>query len=168
MKRDRMGDRMEELQLPEGFCMLIRRLRRGGIILHSFYFFFCGCAGGAFIAGMGFHGWIPWAIVAFIMSLVCRLTALLPVGRKYISAWKVAENPQIVYWAHSLDGQGRAVDESVTESKNIRLHLKDGTQLAIEAVRGTGISQEQLREVISWLRQRNASIRWGNYDKPCF
>jgi len=164
MKRDRM----EELQLPEGFCKLIRRLRRGGIIFHSLYLVFCGCAGGAIFAGLFFHGWIPWAIAAFIMGLVCRLTVLLSVGRKYISAWKVAENPQIVYWAHSLDGQGRAVGKPVTESKNIRLHLKDGTQLEVEAVRGTGTSQEQLREIISWLRQRNPSIRWGDYDKPSF
>jgi hypothetical protein len=65
-----------------------------------------------------------------------------------------------------LDGQGRAIDKTVTESKNIRLHLKDGTQLAVEAVRGTGTSQEQLLEIISWLQQQNPSIRWGNYDKP--
>lgn len=155
---------MEELQLPEGFCKLIRRLRRGGIIFQSLYFIFLGCA----CATLIFHWGISWAITAFIMSLVCRLTVLLSVGRQYISAWKVAENPQIVYWAHSLDGQGRAIDTLVTESKNIRLHLKDGTQLAVEAVRGTGISQEQLREIISWLQQRNPSIRWGNYDKPCF
>ena len=160
MKRDRM----EELQLPEGFCKLIRRLRRGGIIFHSLFLVFLGCACGALI----FHWGFSWVIAAFIMSLVCRLTVLLSVGRKYISAWKVAENPQIVYWAHSLDGQGRAIDKHVKESKNIRLHLKDGTQLEVEAVRGTGTSQEQLREIISWLRQRNPSIRWGDYDKPCF
>ena len=158
MKRDRM----EELQLPEGFCKLIRRLRRGGIIFHSLSLVFLGCACAALI----FHWGISWAIAAFIMSLVCRLTVLLSVGRQYISAWKVAENPHIVYWAHSLDGQGRAIDKTVTESKNIRLHLKDGTQLAVEAVRGTGTSQEQLLEIISWLQQQNPSIRWGNYDKP--
>jgi hypothetical protein len=160
MKRDTM----EELQLPEGFCKLIRRLRRGGIIFNSLYYVFLGCACAALI----FHWGISWAITAFILGLVCRLTFLLSVGRRYISAWKVAENPQIVYWAHSLDGQGRAIVEPVAESKNIRLHLKDGTQLAVEAVRGTGTSHEQLREIISWLRQCNPSIRWGDYDNPCF
>ena len=159
MKRDRM----EELQLPEGFRKLIRRLWRGGVIFHSSSLVFLGCACGALI----FHWGISWAIAAFIMGLVCRLSVVLSVGRKYISAWKVAENPQIIYWAHSLDGQGRAIDKPVTESKNIRLHLKDGTQLEVAAVRGTGTSQEQLREIISWLRQRNPSIRWGNFDKPC-
>jgi hypothetical protein len=160
MKRDRL----EEMELPEGFRKLIRRLRRGGIIFHSSSLVFFGCACGALI----FHWGMSWAIAAFIMSLVCRLTILLSVGRKYISAWKVAETPQIVYWAHSLDGQGRAIGKSVNESKNIRLHLKDGTQLEVEAVRGAGTSQEQLREIVSWLRQRNPSIRWGDYDKPCF
>jgi len=149
---------MEELQLPEGFCKLIRRLRRGGIVFHSLFLVFLGCGCAAVI----FHWGISWVITAFNVSLVCRLTVLLSVGRKYISAWKVAENPQIVYWAHSLDGQGRAIDTPVSESKNIILHLKDGTPLEVEAVRGTGTSQEQLREIISWLRQRNPSIRWGN------
>jgi hypothetical protein len=71
---------------------------------------------------------------------------LLHVGRRYISAWKVAENPQIVYWGHSINQQGQATDLVVTESNKLKLHLKDGTQLNVEAVRGTGISQEQLRK----------------------
>ena len=157
-------NRMEELQLPEGFRKLIRRLRRGGIIFHSLFLIFFGCTCSALI----FHWGISWAIAAFIMSLVCRLTVVLSVGRKYISAWKAAENPEVIYWAHSLDGQGRAVDQPVSDSNNIRLHLKDGTQFELESVRGTGTSSEQLQEVISWLRQRNPSIRWGNYDKPSF
>jgi hypothetical protein len=157
-------DKMEELQLPAGFRKLLKRLRRGGIIFHSIHLILIGCA----CASLIFHWGISWAITAFILSLVCRLTVLLSIGRKYISAWKAAENPQIVYWAHSLHGQGRATDKIVTESKNVRLHLKDGTQFEVEAVRGTGTSQEQLQEVISWFRQRNPSIRWGDYDKPCF
>jgi hypothetical protein len=153
---------MEELQLPEGFCKLLRRFRRGGILFHSLYLILLGCAGGALVCHLG----ISWAIAAFILCLVCRLTVLLSIGRKYISACNVAENPQIVYWGHSMDRQGRAIDTPVTESKNILLHLKDGTQVEVEAVRGTGVSQTQLREIIFWLRQRNPSIRWGDYDKP--
>ena len=166
MKRDRM----EELQLPAGFRKLLKRLRRGGIFLHSFYLIFCGCAGGALLGATILHAWGFWVLAAFffILGLVCRLTVLLSIGRKYISAWKAAENPQTVYWSHSLDGQGRTTDKIVTESKNVRFHLKDGTQFEVEAVRGTRTSQEELCEVISWFRQRNPSIRWGDYDKPCF
>jgi hypothetical protein len=163
-------DKMEELQLPAGFRKLLKRLRRGGIIFHCLYLGFCGLAGGAFFAGTILHAWGFWvlAVFLFVLSLVCRLTVLLSAGRKYISALKAAENPQIVYWAHSLDGQGRATDKIVTESRNVRFHLKDGTLFEVEAVRGTGTSQEELREVISWFRQHNPSIRWGDYDKPCF
>jgi hypothetical protein len=163
-------DKMKELQLPEGFRKLLKRLRRGGIIFYSLYLVFCGLAGGAFFAGIILHAWGFWvlAIFLFFLSLACRLTVLVSIGRKHISAWKAAENPQIIYWAHSLDGQGRATDKIVTESRNVRFHLKDGTQFEVEAVLGTGTSQEELREVISWFRQRNSSIRWGNYDKPCF
>ena len=158
MKRNRM----EELQLPEGFRKLLRRLRRGGMIFHSLFLVFAGCSG----AALSFHWGISWAVAAFIMGLVCHLTVLLSIGQKYISAWKVAESPQIVYWAHSIDGQGRAIDTPVTESKNIRLHLKDGTELAVEAVRGTGTTQAELQDVISWLNQKNPTMRWGNYDNP--
>ena len=156
-------NRMEELQLPERYRKLIRRLRRGGIIFFSLSLVFGACA----CAALVFHWGISWAISAFIMSLVCRLTLVLSVGRKYVSAWKVAENPEIVYWAHSLDGQGRAIDKPLSESKNVRLHLKDGTQLEVEAVRGTGTTQDQLREVISWLSRCSPSTRLGNYDQPC-
>lgn len=156
-------DRMKELELPEGFRKLLRRLRRGGIIFHLSSLVFIGCA----CASLLFHWGISWAIAAFILSLVCRLTVLLSIGQKYISAWKAAENPHIIYWAHSLDRQGRATDKIVTESKNVRFHLKDGTQFEVEAVRGTGTSQEELCEVISWFRQRHSSIRWGSYDQTC-
>ncbi len=157
MKRNKM----KELQLPEGFRKLIRRLRRGGIIFYSLSLVFLGCA----CASLILHWGIPWAITAFIMSMVCRLTAALSIGRRYLSAWKAAENPQIIYWVHSTDRQGRAIDTPVTESKTLRLHLKDGTQLDVETVAGTGISQADLQDIISWLSQRNSSMRWGNYDK---
>ena len=157
-------DRMEKLQLPEGFRKLIRLLRRGVIISQSLYYVFLGCAVGALI----FHAGTAWAIAAFIMSFICRLNVVLHVGRRYISALKIAENPEIVYWGHSINRQGQAIDTLVVESKNIKLHLKDGRQLDVDAVTGTGISQEQLREIISWLRRHNPSIRWGDYDKPCF
>lgn len=148
--------------LPEGLYKLIRRLRRGGIFFQSLNRIFLGCGFGALI----FHWGITLFILCFVMGLVCRLTARLHIGRRYISARKVAENPQIIYWGHDTDQQGLATDWAVTQSKTITLHLKDGSQLAIEAVRGAGITQEQLREVISWLRQKNPSIGWGNYDKP--
>jgi hypothetical protein len=159
MKRDRL----EDMQLPEGFRILIRHLRRGVVIFKSLKLVFLGCAVGVFI----FHGGIAWVITSFILGLVCELTALLHVGRRYISAWKVAENPQIVFWGHSVDRQGQATDKPVIDSKNLKLHLRDGTQLEVEAVSGTGMSQEQLRDIILWLRQRNPSMRWGDYDKPC-
>jgi hypothetical protein len=162
MKRDRLA----EMQLPEGFCLLISRLQRGVMIFRSLYLVFAGCAGAAFFAGCFYHAWIPWAVVAFIMGLACRLAVLLHVAPRYRSARKIVENPQIVYWGHSIDGRGQFTDTTVIESNKIKLHLKDGGQLAVEAVRGTGTSQKQLREVISWLHQRNPSMRWGNYDHP--
>ena len=155
-------DKLEELQLPEGFRKLIRRLRRGGIIFHTLSLLFLTGACSVLI----FHWGISWAITAFILCLVCRLTVLLSIGRKYISAWKVAEDPKIVYWVHSTDGQGRANDQPVSESRTVRLHLKDGTQLEVEAVTGTGISQTQLQDALSWLRHKNQALRWGDYDKP--
>jgi hypothetical protein len=155
---------IDELQLPIGLNKLIRRLRRGGIIFHSLSLLFLGCGCAALIFRWG----IAWFLFAFVMSLICRLTFLLHIGRRYVSARKIVENPQIVYWGHAINGQGQAMDLVVTEARTIRLHLKDGTHLSVETVRGTGTSLEQLREVISWLRQKNPEIRWGNYDKPCF
>src|ERR1700728_1605910 len=124
MKRNRM----EDLQLPEGFRKLIRRLRRGVIIFHSLSLFFVACFGVAIIFRE-----ISWAITAFLLSLACRLTFILHVGPRYISAWKVAENPQIVYWGHAAGYQGQAADLNVEESNKLNLHLKDGKQLEVEA-----------------------------------
>jgi len=153
-------DKMEELKLPEGFRKLFQRLRRGQIIFYSLSIIFLACTCAALI----FHWGISWVITAFIMTLVCRLTLILSIGPRYIAACKVAENPQIVYWAHYINGRGQAVQEAVLDSKSIRLHLKDGTQFAVDAVRGTGTSPEQLQEVVSWLHQRNPEMRWGDYD----
>jgi hypothetical protein len=155
-------NRMEELQLPEGLRKLLRRLRRGGIIFHSLHLVFAGCAGGALF----FHGGIPWAVTAFVLSVACKLTAALHIGRRYICAWKVAENPQIVYWAHSADGHEQAIDRLVTESLSITLHLNDGTQLDVSAVRGTGTSQAELQDIVSWLMKKNPSMRWGVFNNP--
>jgi len=156
--------RMEELQLPEGFRILICHLRRGVIICQFLSYVFIGCAAGTLV----FHGGISWAITAFIMSLVCRLNVVLHVGRRYISAWKAAENPQIVYWVHSINPkrQGQITNISVTESKNLKLHLKDGMHLEIDS--GRGISQAHLRDIIFWLRERNPSVRCGDYDNTIF
>jgi hypothetical protein len=158
----------EETSLPEAFRMLIQRLRRGASLFHYLYLIFAGCAGGAIFASTISHGWLPWAVVAFIMSLVCRLTVLLHVGKRYISARKIAQAPQIVYWGHSINERGEFSDTAVTASNKIRLHLKDGADLSVEAVGGTGTSQAQLQEFILWLRQKNPSMRWGNYDQPAF
>jgi hypothetical protein len=76
------------------------------------------------------------------------------------------EDPQIVYWGHSIDGQGQFTEAPVAASNKIKLHLKNGGHLDVAAVRGTGTSQAQLREVISWLRQKNPAMRWGNYEQP--
>ncbi|HEY1661095.1 MAG TPA: hypothetical protein VGI03_01635 [Verrucomicrobiae bacterium] len=157
-----MNQAMADDHFPEGLCILIRRLRRGGVFFHSLYLVFLGCGCGALM----FHWGIPWFILCFILGLICRLTVLLHVGRRYISARKVTENPGIVYWGYATDRQGCATDRAVTEANTIKLQLKDGSHLAVEAVRGAGITREQLREVIAWLRQKNPSIRWGNYDKP--
>jgi hypothetical protein len=156
MKRDRMA----ELQVPEGFRLFIRHLRRGVIICKFLFFAFSGCAGIALM----FHGGIPWSISAFIMGLACGVNILLHVGRRYISALKVAEHPEIVYWVHSINPkrQGQITDMSVTESKNLKLHLKDGMHLEIDAVHG--ISQAHLRDISFWLRERNPSMRCGYYD----
>ena len=160
-------DVLEKTQLPDGFYLLIRRLQRGVVIFRTLYLLFAGSTGVALILGLLFHGWIPWALVAFMASLSCRLAVLLHVGPRYVSARKVLKNPQIVYWGHSIDGRGQFTDTTVVESPRLKLHLKNGAQLQIEVVRGTGTSQEQLREVVLWLRNHNPSIRWGDYDNPC-
>jgi hypothetical protein len=153
----------KESNLPTGFRKLLGRLERGTLIWHAFSFIFWGTAS-VFIIGLSFPGRIPWAVTAFILGIVCRVTALLHVWPRYISASKVAENPQIVYWGHSTDPKGLALDGNATDSNALKLHLKDGTQLEVETARGTGVSQTQLGEIISWLRSRNPSMRWGRYD----
>jgi hypothetical protein len=153
---------MEELQLPEGFRKSLRRLRRGGIIFQSLSLLF--------LVSVGLAAWFDavagWWIAAGLMALICRLTVVLSIGPRYISTYKAATDPSLVYWVHGLGPGREPADASAPEPTTIRLHLKDGSQVDIETARGTGTTPEQLQEIVTWLRQRNAAIRFGKYDQP--
>ena len=138
MKRDRM----EELQLPEGFRKEIRDLRRGVFLFYSMSLIFVACSVVLFFVGLVLHVWIPLAISVFFISVGCRVI-LISAGQRHTSAWKIAENPQIVYWGHST----YQTDKPLNESIHLKLHLRDGTELEMAAtgIAGIGTTKEQLQ-----------------------
>jgi len=68
----------------------------------------------------------------------------------------VANNPQMVYWAHAeLSFPPSALEKNCTR---LLLHLRNGERLTVV------LNASKMREFIGSLRAENPRIRWGSFD----
>jgi hypothetical protein len=100
---------------------------------------------------------VPWLITAWLLA-TCLLLAYRHVRIRHYIGRQVSNNPGLVYWAHTSSSQDPSPDVDVSNSTLIVLHLRNGTQLEV------GLPIDEMRTLITWLRIRNPSIRWGSYD----
>lgn len=112
-----------------------------------------GLAGGCVIIPNGY----PW-IVSFFLLMILFVLARHHVGTRYNTALTVAEDPLLVYWAHSDDPDQDITVEKIQDCKFITLHLRNGTKLEVD------IPQQTMPDLIAWLRKKNPSIKLGAYD----
>lgn len=134
--------------------MLTRNIRRGLIIfsiLKLISIIFCGFA-------LVTDGLRPWAAVSFMASIIFLL-GFIHVQKRGIAAWKVSQDPQIVYWAHPSTAHEPLSSNSILECRILTLHLRDATQLEVN------LPLEQMHSFIAWLKEHNSTIRWGSYDQ---
>lgn len=103
-----------------------------------------------------------WAILAFLVGGVFHVFGVFALERARV-AWRLAEEPRLVYWAHPTDPGGRMrYDGSrLTEScSHLVLHLRDGSEFSAT------LPPRLMRLFISWLIEKNPSVRLGAYDGP--
>jgi hypothetical protein len=136
----------------EIYRMLSRRARRGAIICSALWI----ASFAAIVWASVTAGGQPWVVAALLASILLYL-AFNHVRKGKFLAWSVSEKPQIVYWA-----QHNAVTErfspDVIDFKSVTLHLRTGQQLEVH------LGTAEMRDFITWLLDRNPSIRLGQYD----
>jgi len=138
---------------PEAYHRFKRRIRRGVVFFHMLWIVSVVFAGVTLVT----PGRRCWAVSGLLMGILSGLAAR-QVRERYISARKVSENPQVVYWAHPTRPFVRFSSEKVEECKLLTLHLKDGTQLEVD------LPPEDMGTFIAWLKESNPFIRWGPYE----
>ncbi len=103
----------------------------------------------------------PWAVTAFVVSILFYWS-WCHVRKRSITALRIAENPQLVYWAYPFNGPQPFASVDSRERSDVptcvQLHLRDGTDLDIR------LPKAQMQAVLSELLVRNASVRLGAYD----
>lgn len=142
------------MQSPEVFRLLTRKIHRGAIgsRILSIVSMICACV------AIPFPGGLPWAIAAFFVSLLFVVLWVHVRGRG-LEAFKVSENPKLVYWAHPTGSSDGLVSiEAVERCTLLTLHLRDGSHFQAR------LSRDEMDRFILWLKERNPSIRWGFYD----
>jgi hypothetical protein len=142
------------MQPNEVFRLINRRLRRG-VILFKFLQIVSIVGTGAALL---FPSWRPWAATAFLGAVLFGV-AWIHVRGMYHSAWKLCNEPQIVYWAYSVDKRGHISEGPTATSTRLVLHLRDGTKCEI------GLSASEMEKFVTWLKESNPSVRWGDFDK---
>jgi len=104
-----------------------------------------------------------WAITAFLTSSLLTVSWVL-IRQKCINAWKVSNNPQIVYWAHSSEFSRilsrRLAFYGMRDYKILTLHLRDGHQSEFH------LPPNDVRKFTAWLSERNPSVKWDAYYNP--
>lgn len=143
------------MQPSEVFRLLTCGIRRGLIMFSILWLVSIGCTGSALLVS-SLH---PWAVAGFLAAILLGL-AWIHVRGRYLAAWKVSENPQLVYWAHSRELPRRVARYGMRDYKVLMLHLRDGHQYEFN------LSPDDLHKFTNWLSERNPSVRWGAYDKP--
>jgi hypothetical protein len=140
------------LQIPDSLQTFLRRLHRGALILRILWLFLMALAVLALILSA-----FLWAALAFLLVMACVLLGI-HVSRRYLVAWKVATNPQWVYWAHATPGFDRSLDAPLSDCSHLTLHLRDGSFLQID------LPPISINELVAWLTEHNPSVRCGRYD----
>ena len=143
------------MQSSEVYYLLVRRIRRGLVIFTILWFasVIVTC-----ILALIVPGGRPWAVTAFLASIYIYL-GRDHVGKRHISALRVSEYPQVVYWAHPTSGHQAFSNDAMHDCTLIMLHLRDGTEFEVR------LPPEQMRAFIAWLVERNPSVRLGAYDE---
>ena len=141
------------MQSSQVYRLLVRRIRRG-LIIFSILWLVSSASGGLALICPGGR---PWAVAAFLAGILFYLGAD-HVRKRDASAWRVSENPQLVYWAHPMTPHQPLSDRAIHDCTLLMLHLRDGTEFEV------GLPVAEMRSFVTWLSERNPSVRWGVYD----
>ena len=147
------------MQPPEVFRLLTRQVPHRIIVFQLLSLVFMGCS----ILALFYWRSIPWAITAFLTSSLLTVSWVL-VRQKCINAWKVSNNPQVVYWAYSREFSRimsrRLAFYGMRDYKILTLHLRDGHQSEFH------LPPDDVRKFTGWLSERNPSVKWDDYYNP--
>ena len=138
------------MQPTEVFLLLTRQMPKRVI-----FFQFCSLAlmACSVTALFSWHS-LSWAIASFLASLLFIIGWVL-MRQKCNAAWKISNNPQMVYWAHSRALPPRIARYVMKDYRVLTLHLRDGVQLDVN------LPLHDLSKFSSWISERNPSVRWG-------
>jgi hypothetical protein len=141
------------MESPSGYLSFMRRVRRGAILFQVLWLAASGLSGWALVSPGRRYLAIPGLSAAVLFVLAGTL-----VRRRYSSALKVAQNPQLVYWAHPIDRTGHIASNSLDDCRDLSLHLRDGRQFEVD------LPSQDMRSFVAWLKEQNPSVRLGSYD----
>jgi hypothetical protein len=117
-----------------------------------------------FLISAGFGGWAltvpqyrPWGATGFLAAVLFGL-GRWHVRKRHVAAWKIADNPHLVYWAHAIDRQGYFSEADSRECPRLLLHTRDGAVLEVD------LPRPEMRAFTAWLTESNPTVRWGPYD----
>ncbi len=140
----------------EVFRLLTRQMPKRVIVFQLCSLAFMACS----IMALFYWRSLPWAIAAFLTSFLSTMSWVL-LRQKCINAWKVSNNPQIVYWANSREFSGalsrRLAFYGMRNYKILTLHLRDGHQSEFH------LPSDDVRKFTDWLSERNPSVKWDAY-----
>ena len=140
----------------EYFKIITRRAKRAGIL--SFILAFVACPA-AIIYGINPHALgCPWAIVGVMIGLSGSVIQSM-VKMKADVARLVVELPTLIYWAHPTEGRRSFSDVAIHDCTFLVLHLRDGQKFDVV------LQPPEMRAFISWLIERNPTIRLGRFDE---
>jgi hypothetical protein len=145
------------MQSTEVYRMLARRPRRGRAIFGTLALVLPVFAGISLVLGRG-----AWTLAAFLAGLLFAL-GFYHVTQREASARSIAENPQLVFWAHPtvIRPQNRWLF-AFARLRFLMLHLRDGRQFE------AGLPPDEMSAFISWLTEHNPDMRMGTYDNTEF
>ena len=144
------------MQPPEVFRLLTRQVPHRVIIFQILSLVFM------LYSIMALFTWhsFPWAIAALLTSFLFIMGWVL-MRQKCINAWKVSNNPQIVYWAYSREFSPalsrRLAFYGIRDYKILTLHLRDGYQCEFH------LPLDNVRKFTAWLSEQNPSVKWDAY-----
>lgn len=147
------------MQPPEVFRLLTRQMPKRVVVFQLCSLVFMTCS----IMALFYWRSFPWAITAFLTSFLFTMSWVL-LRQKCIAAWKISQNPQIVFWAHSREFSGalsrRLAFYGMRNYKILTLHLCDGNRCEVN------LPPDDLHKFTDWLREQNLSARWDAYYDP--